>query len=443
MSDDKPGADAYTLWTDSRIQDEIEKRTGKPPAQLFEEREQRLRDAVALKTPDRVPVVLYTGYLPFRYTGLRNSAAFYDPDAYRPALIKTLLDFPSDCFFAAHINMSGRAQEILGDTQCAWAGGSFPEDQGYQFFGEDLLKEDEYDLFITDPSDFMLRYYLPRRYKALAPLATLPSPTAMIGSGILHSTPLFRTPEVAEAFLALSKAGEEQAKFRKCDTEVSKLMGIPEFMAPVPNPLCAPPFHQIVDYLRGLRGTLLDMYRRPEKLFAAMDSIMEWSLARAGAADSEEFGKQRIMAGGNHFSSEEFISRKQFDTFVWPTWKKCLLGLIERGYVPRWLMEGKNDDRIEPFLELPKGKSIIHFEKVDMHRAKEILGGHMCIAGNVPAGLLWGGSPQEVEDYCKDLIEVCGKDGGFILTSGGSMDDAKPENLNAMLHAVEKYGRYN
>jgi uroporphyrinogen-III decarboxylase len=91
---------------------------------------------------------------------------------------------------------------------------------------------------------------------------------------------------------------------------------------------------------------------------------------------------------------------------------------------------------------LPKGKVFFHFEKIDMARAKAILGGHLCIAGDVPPALLWGGSPQEVEDYCKNLIKVCGKGGGFMLISASSLDDAKPANVKAMMDSVKKYGRY-
>ena len=148
----------------------------------------------------------------------------------------------------------------------------------------------------------------------------------------------------------------------------------------------------------------LDMFKRPDKLITAMDRYLEWALARSSSAPPELFGKIRVMGGGNHFSSEEFISRKQFDRFVWPNWKKSLIGLIDRGYIPHWTMEGKNDDRIDPFLELPKSKGIIHFEKADIALAKSILKGHLCIVGNVPLSLMWGGSPQEVEDYCRDMI---------------------------------------
>jgi uroporphyrinogen-III decarboxylase len=63
--------------------------------------------------------------------------------------------------------------------------------------------------------------------------------------------------------------------------------------------------------------------------------------------------------------------------------------------------------------------------------------------GNVPLSLLQLGSAQDVEEYWKKLIRVCGKDGGFILANGGGIYDAKPENMQAMVDTVKKYGRYN
>ena len=74
-----------------------------------------------------------------------------------------------------------------------------------------------------------------------------------------------------------------------------------------------------------------------------------------------------------------------------------------------------------------------------MVRAKEVLGDHACIMGNVPPGLLQVGSPQEVEEYCKKLIKVCGKGGGFILANGSAMDTARPANVKAMIDSVKKF----
>lgn len=429
--------------SDKRIKEEIEKRTGKSPEQLLQEREKRIRDAINLKVPDKVPVSLSLGSFPFKYCGIPLSASYYDPMAYKKALIKTLLDFPTDSIFALGAT-SGLALEIFGDSQLTWSGGPYPNDQGTMFLEKEIMAEDEYDLFITDPGDFVFRYYLPRRYKALEPLAALPPLTSLLG--VMGGFPLahcVNSPDVLEAFHALAKADEAQTKFYNDCTVARELFGIPAVSEFISSGLHEPPFDQIVCLLRGLRGISLDMYKRPDKLLAAMDKLLEWALVRADVASPEEFGKRIVNGGGNHFSSEEFVSRKQFDTFVWPTWKKALMGLIDRGFIPQWTMEGKNDDRIEPFLELPKGKGVINFEKVDMARAKSILNGHLCISGNVPVSLMWGGTPQEVDEYCRKLIDTCGKDGGFILSAGGGLDDAKPENIHAMINAAEKYGRYS
>jgi uroporphyrinogen-III decarboxylase len=77
-----------------------------------------------------------------------------------------------------------------------------------------------------------------------------------------------------------------------------------------------------------------------------------------------------------------------------------------------------------------------------MLKAKEVLGGKACIAGNVPLALLKVGTPEDVKRYVKDLIEGVAQDGGFILSNGGVLDDIRPENLRAMIDAVMEYGKY-
>jgi hypothetical protein len=47
-----------------------------------------------------------------------------------------------------------------------------------------------------------------------------------------------------------------------------------------------------------------------------------------------------------------------------------------------------------------------------------------------------------VKDYCKKLIDVVGKRGGFIMDASTNLDDAKPENLKAMFEFTKEYGRY-
>ena len=72
--------------------------------------------------------------------------------------------------------------------------------------------------------------------------------------------------------------------------------------------------------------------------------------------------------------------------------------------------------------------------------AKEILDGHMCISGDVPAALLSLGTPDQVRDYCRTLIDKVGKGGGFFLTTGCECPiDAKFENVEAMIDTAKTY----
>jgi uroporphyrinogen-III decarboxylase len=115
---------------------------------------------------------------------------------------------------------------------------------------------------------------------------------------------------------------------------------------------------------------------------------------------------------------------------------------VEVGYTPEIFFEGDYTQRLEYLRELPKGKVIARFDRSDMAKAKEILGGHVCISGNVPASLLQTSDVAGVKKYCKWLIDVVGKDGGFIMGPGSVVDEVKPENLKAMVDFTREYGQY-
>ena len=136
------------------------------------------------------------------------------------------------------------------------------------------------------------------------------------------------------------------------------------------------------------------------------------------------------------------MSNKQFETFYWPTLKKVMMGLIEEGLVPLLFAEGDYMPRLEIIKDMPRGKVIWYFEVMDMAKAKEGLGDRACIAGNLPVSLLCTGTPQEVKEGCRRLIETCAKGGGYILTGAASMNEGNPENLRAMMEAAKEYGVY-
>jgi uroporphyrinogen-III decarboxylase len=81
------------------------------------------------------------------------------------------------------------------------------------------------------------------------------------------------------------------------------------------------------------------------------------------------------------------------------------------------------------------------FDYVDRKKAKKIIGDTMCFWGNVPANTLIIGTPDQVRDNVKELIDIFADNGGLIIdASVGIPDDAKPENVEAMVDTVFKYG---
>ena len=426
-----------------RLVEAIETRHRKSIPELVKEKEKRVKDAIELRVPDRVPVTLGTGVFAARYAGLKASAMYYDLPAYREASKKMLLDFePDDTMIMGPMN-SGPIMELFDDKQYKWPGGNQPDDLSFQFVESEYMKADEYDLFLEDPSDFVLRYYLPRTYGLLAPLPKLPPiRTLIFGMGIQGLSSILTSPEYRQIGEILLRIQAEQDRLREETAAFSREMeqiGFPTMPMLKGRGITFTPFDVISDRLRGMRGIMLDIYRRPEKLLEACDRVLEWWLSICVPAEPDPRGNPRRAGMPLHRGSDGFMSDAQFERFYWPHLKQCIEKNVELGFVASPFWEGIWDKRLEYLLELPKGKVIFHCEKTDVFKAKEVLGGHMCIQGGVPPTLLQAGTPEDVDAHCKKLIEVVGKGGGFILGVGSALDYAKPENVRAMVEAAKKY----
>jgi hypothetical protein len=421
------------------LKKEIEEKTGKSPEQLYEEREKRVRDVIELKVPDRVPLTV--DVKTSLYPGIPNSAAYYDPIGFKRAVRQVTLDFEPDMCNAG-LPMSGNALEALGVTNRQWPGGPLPPDYEYQFVEGEYMKEDEYDIFFNDPSDFTVRYFLPRMYKSLAPLAKLP-PLGMMFQGFEMLTPLFASREFMQVARALHKAAEATRKVRKTigdSYEEMAQLGFPAFAHVGTGGVGGAPFDTVSSFLRGMKGSMLDMYRQPDKLLKACDMILERRIANARPADPKKRGNPKRTGMPLWRGDKVFMSDKQFERFYWPGLKKALQATIDLGYVPVPFFEAEFGDRLERLLELPKGKVIASVENVDAIRAKEILKGHTCVMVRGPTSCrVW--SLRQVEEYSKEMIDKCGKGGGFILNVR-LPDRGTTAEYQKMLDSIRECGRY-
>ncbi|MEE8414360.1 MAG: hypothetical protein V3R96_07400 [Dehalococcoidales bacterium] len=421
------------------IKDEIERKHGKTAEQLYQEREKRARDAIELKVPDRIPLSLNVD--PSKYTDIQRSAAYYDPIGWKRASRQVTVEFEPDLCNAG-LPMSGPALEALEVTNRLWPGGPLPPDYEYQFIEGEYMKADEYDIFLSDPTDFMLRYFLPRMYGVLQPLSKLP-PLGTIMTGFEGITALLATPEFQQAAAAVAKAGQEMQKFRKTIGDAYEelaFLGFPPFSQLGVGGIGGAPFDTVSSFLRGMKGSMLDMYRQPEKLIQLCDMLLDKRIARAVPADPNKRGNPKRVGMPLWRGDKSFMSEEQYKKFYWPGLKRALQATIDLGYVPIPFFEAEFGDRLESLLELPKGKIAASVEYVDLPKAREILAGHTCVLARGPFSLKLC-SPQEVAAFYKDLIDNYGKGGGLLLNIR-LPDQGDTEDIKAMLSSIREYAWY-
>ncbi|MDD4402549.1 MAG: uroporphyrinogen decarboxylase family protein [Desulfitobacteriaceae bacterium] len=410
----------------------------KTPEEMYAERLKRVKDAVELKVPDRVPVVPFFQFFPMFHAGHTVKDVMYDFSKACKASKDAILEFDPDMYISP-LAYPGKALEILKYNLLKWPGYGVKDDKSYQFVEDEYMRSDDYDHFFDDSSDFMFRKYLPRVCGALEPLRTTTSAHDATWLGLFNYVAMFGQPEVIKALEALTKAGQEFLSWfgstGKFDVEMKEL-GYPNMV----GGFAFAPLDVIGDTMRGTTGVMLDMYRCPEKLIKAVDKVTPWTIETA--INSSKATGNPVVMFALHKGADSFMSPEQYEKFYWPSLRKVMLALIDEGLIPLIYCEGEYTSRLEYLADVPKGKVIYHFESVDIHKAKEVLGGIACLTGNVPNNLLYTGTPADVEDYCRKLIDVWGKDGGFILDAAAVIDEAKPENIKAMIDFTKEYGVY-
>jgi uroporphyrinogen-III decarboxylase len=407
----------------------------------YRERVTLLKDAIQMKKlPQRVPVCPSAGFFPIEYAGFTMYDAMYDYDVLIQAWKKFCHDFTLDAHSGPSTIVSGRVLDILDYKLYKWPGHGVDKDGEYQFVEGEYMKAEEYQDLIDDPTGFCMNVYFPRVFGALKPLETMPILPAVNEIPLVPAAvrPFGRT-EMQSTLKSLIEAGEETLRWTEVVRRISasiKEDGYPTFS----GGFTKAPFDVIGDSLRGTKGVLLDMFRHPDELKEACERITPF-MVKLGV-DSCKASNHIMPTIPLHKGADGFMSDDQFREFYWPTLRKLIIGLINEGLVPQLFAEGGYNQRLEVISDIPKGKAVWRFDRTDMSKAKKTVGKVSCIAGNVPTDLLCAGSPDEMRTYCKNLIEDAGKDGGFILSTGASIQGATAANVMAMIETALEYGVY-
>lgn len=416
----------------------------KSPPELYDERIRRVKDAIALNVPDRVPIVSPVQKFVYYYSEVTMKEVMYDYDKAKEACKKFVYDFQPDMDFGPWFALPGKALDIVDLKWMRWPGnGGLDDDNMYQFIEDEYMKEDEYDEFNFDLTHFLLTKWLPRSVGNAKGLEKFPVVRNAMWFGWFPVCLSFCSEELMHAFETLKKAGEElQQYYGAVGSYFEEIKNEKGFPAAAGSFAWAP-FDLIGDTLRGTKGVLTDIILNPDKLEEAVSRMVPIGI---------DMGVNGLKASGNpfcwiwlHKGMDCFMSDQQFHRFYWKPFKQMIEGLVAGGVTPMIYGEGALKTRVKYFTELPKGKCMIHFEEAsieEMAEAKDILKDVACISGNIPNLLFSMGTPEDIRDYCKKLIDTCGKDGGYIMDTSALLDEAKPENVNAWFDFTHEYGVY-
>lgn len=364
-------------------------------ATLFQQRIDRINKAIALEKPDRTPVVILYALFAARITGL----PFYDFCASiaksAEAMIKAF-DMCGDADGMDYVGFPTYGLSFMWLSKIKLPGKELPPSVSYQVSEAELMKPEDYDAILgRGYLEWYLEYMQQRVINDVDP-ALLPM-----------TQPPF-DPIAACAPL-----------------------GIPVLTAGAP---LVPPFDALCGG-RSMSKFVRDLFTIPDKVEAVMD-LMIPGITPPVIQATRAVKAPGIWVGGWRSASAN-LSPKLWDRFVWPYYRRMAMEVIDAGLTAILHLDGDWTRDLARFRELPKGKCILAIDGLtDIFKAKEKLGDHMCIMGDVPAAKLSMGTPDDVYNYSTKLIREIGPQ-GFILHSGCDIPaNAKLENVQAMIAAA-------
>ena len=409
----------------------------------FNERVERINKAIRLEKTDRVPLAPFFASWVQRSQGSSYRDIYYDFEAAGKAAVAFYQSHPMlDCSYGARFT-SGKANELAMSQMIDWPGrpGTMvPDTSSHQVIEREFMTQEEYPEMLKDFTGFMLRKYIPRAYPSLKAFENVRlTPTVVLNTSLL--SPLY-SPAIQEAYGVLKQICDADAECAAISGKYSAQLaeiGFPSLFTGASEA----PYDILGDYFRGTMGIFEDLTDddMQEYMEQACDMFADQQIAALQYFRFVPMPVKRVFFP-LHKAMDGFMNDEQFERLYWKPLKKIMMALIDMDVTPYIYTEGPYNSRLEMLTDVPKGKVLYHFEKVDMKEAKRILGGIACISGNLPISQLEFGRKETVVNMTRQLLEDCMPDGGYIFDFDGSLENANPENLDAMFETLEKYGKY-
>ncbi len=385
----------------------------------LKENEQNLIDALNFKEPNKVPVGMEVVMWPFAYAGVTYKEVMNHPQKACDAYMKFLNDIQLDFMWGPPgVSKPIQAFQSLGNYNYVLG----PDDTSltHAQVNDIPMDESEYDEFIKDPFYFWSETLLKRRL-----------PAFQHGKEAAYTAAIEALKQYKYLFDMNNLIMEEFGK-----------LGIP--MLSITGPRYDVPLDTIFDRVRGIKNTLIDLRRRPEKVKAACDKIFELNMAAVKMTPEDYVKKGGLICGCTVYHSACFLNMKQFDEYFMSYLIKGYMPYFEKGIHMFLKGEGKFIHTLNRFRQLPKGSMVIMLEEDDPFECYKEIGDWATLATGIKADLLKYASKQECIDYVKKCYDTFAPGGGFIFLQDRPLlcaNDAKIENVLAVYEFANEYGK--
>ena len=187
-----------------------------------------------------------------------------------------------------------------------------------------------------------------------------------------------------------------------------------------------------------LRGSeiYLDLYERPDFIHELLRIVTDKVIDKYRWLRSQGIG----LDAGPYMvdDSSGALSPAHYREFIYP----CVMRVVEAIGRPLWIHIDAPADHLLPIYREMKVARLLGFGwGTSVEKVREYLGGQAVVTGNISPALFIYGTPQEVYDASRHVLQVLAPCGGLVLTEGANMaPGASLENILAMVRAAEDYG---
>lgn len=380
-------------------------------AALARERTQLFHDVLDGKIPKRVPVFAsFPVEFCIQYAGKDLVEVQWNHEMLEEVFDKVCRDFYSDMLPVNAFRLPS-FYKLLGAKNFVMSSSGFlqhPEVEG--------MTQEDYDEFIASPYNCIVEKILPRIYSEL---------NTDLNTKAIAFAKAFKAFYDEMGYLGMLY-GKLTQKYGYA--EVNLFAGFTEA-----------PFDFLSDQLRGFKGISIDVRRIPEKVEAAVEAALPL-LIKAGTPPVVNKNDSTFIP----LHMAPYLRGKDFERFYWPTFKKLVEALAERGLASYLFVEQDWMRYLDYLYELPENTRM-RFEYGDPKLVKEKLGKKHIISGFYPVTLLKTGTKQQCIDKAKELLDILAPGGRYFFDFDKApitLDSINVDNARAVLEYVAANADY-